>query len=280
MKIVTLMVRHGTKKYPNALADLRAVCANFGPEVQNDIVVVDNALERGIRQQEDGHLILGGDNSRFEFSGWDAGLEQVDLHAYDGVLFVTEAFRFSHQDYLARFNRDTLELAVRHGAAIGHLDSTPEPVQLHYMTSRAWLRTAFFFLPMSVVHRLGKVSSPLREEDLFGHAPDAPFSANAPISRNLISYILGWLTGNGKRAAPDAKWHSEFVLNDETFDYFRKKTVAILNERMLTARLTALQVPVAHIQWLANVLETEAADFPWWSKSTDYQIVSLLCRGT
>ena len=65
----------------------------------------------------------------------------------------------------------------------------------------------------------------------------APFRADAPISDAYRRAILGWLTGDG--TGQGVEWHSRFRLVESTLPLFESKTMAIMNEQLLTNRLRA-----------------------------------------
>src|SRR5437899_3340724 len=95
MRVLTLMVRHGTDKYAEALPRTDDIFRRRMPGATRHMVVIDNALPEGhIGSGPGGVTIIGGDNSAWEFSAWDKGLRFVgaDLDSYDLVHIATSAF--------------------------------------------------------------------------------------------------------------------------------------------------------------------------------------------
>ena len=68
MRILTLLVRHGTDKFPGAIDDVAAVFARQLPEVEWDLIVIDNKLAEDYEEVLAPHrLLIGGSNAMREF---------------------------------------------------------------------------------------------------------------------------------------------------------------------------------------------------------------------
>ncbi len=132
MKVLTLFLRYGTSKYAEAEEQLAELFYRNLPEVDREILVIDNSVPSGqILEKAPGRTVIGGDNSSWEFSGWDVGVRWFGntLRNFDLVHLVTSAFRMSYPDYLDRFRLSALELAVDRPIVLGHIDCYNEPVQ-------------------------------------------------------------------------------------------------------------------------------------------------------
>src|SRR5262245_60399266 len=94
LRILTILVRNGTALYPHAEDHVAEIYQRQMPDVDRDVVVVDNALPSGFLERGDRRLVIGGDNTYREFSGFDRALEHLngDVWKYDLVNFVTETF--------------------------------------------------------------------------------------------------------------------------------------------------------------------------------------------
>ena len=80
-------------------------------------------------------------------------------------------------------------------------------------------------------------------------------------------HILGWLTGPG--TGQGVQWHSRFDLTPATLRRFEAKTMAILNEQVLSARLRAQGCALVDAAWLgaqhARLAEGESLGaIPGW----------------
>lgn len=253
MRVATLLARHGTAKYAGALADVEALFARQMSEVTHDIVVIDNALPPDREEQLDtGAILIGGCNAAWEFSAWDRGIEFLGarLESYDFIHLATSAYRQLYVRYLDRFDAAMLGLARGRAVAVGHVDCYGEPVALLGRVSQAWLRTSFVFLRPAELRLLGSLVSVTDRGMFFSGSPDAPFRQDAPLSDGYRTNILGWLTGEG--TGQGMEWHSRFRLTGDTIGLFEDKTIAILNEQMLSNRLAAQGCAIVDATWLAT----------------------------
>ena len=257
MRILTLLVRHGTDKYPGAIDDIVGLFARQLPEAEWDLIVIDNTLPKDYEEGLGPHrLLIGGSNEMWEFSAWQNGLAFVGhrLADYDFVNLATDAFRTLYTAYLDRFNIEILRLISCRGAAVGHIDYYNEPVLLLGRQSQAWLRTSFVFLPPPELKMLGSLVSVAEHRGLFSGNPEAPFHPDAPLSGNYQAYLLDWLTGEG--TGQGVEWHSRFTLSQDTLPLFQNKVIAILNEHMFSIRLRAQGCAMVDATWLATRART------------------------
>jgi hypothetical protein len=269
-RVLTLLARHGTEKYTEALPALDRLFRRAMPGVRRRTVVIDNALPEGhVAVAPGGVTVIGGSNAAWEFSAWDAGLRfaAAELDGYDLVHLATSAFDTLYTGYLRRFDDALLAEGARRRIACGHVDYYAEPVTLFGERSRHWLRSSFVMLPPAELRRLGSLVSvgPERRAALFSGDPAAPFRADAPISDSYRRSIIGWLVGDG--TGQGMEWHSRFALTAETLDFFERKTLAILNEQMLSLRLQAQGCALADATWAATILARQGGlpdEIPPW----------------
>jgi hypothetical protein len=144
-----VLVRFDRDKHAGALPALREHCATLG-QAPMATVVVDNAMAGGEEPRADEGLpVIAGDNSAWEFSGFDAGItwlrEQGKL--YDVTLLVTDAFRAYGDSFLGWSDRGLLEFCRRRSAVAGWVDSFQEPLRLLGSGYQAWMRTSYLVLP-------------------------------------------------------------------------------------------------------------------------------------
>lgn len=260
MRILSILVRHGRQQYAGALADLQTYQRQRLPDARCDVLVVDNGpgpVLRGAGEPE----TIAGPNDHWEFSAWDAGLAHVGdrLGAYDLVHLVTSAFRTLYTRYIDRCDTRTLRRALGRRAAVGHVDCYDTAIEVLGHRSQSWLRSSFLFLPPSELRRLGSLVAVRDGEPFFSGDPARPFRPEAPLSPTYQRYLLGWLTGEG--TGQGTEWHSRFSLTAETLPRFEAKTLAILNEHLLTARLRRQGCAVVDATWLAG----RSGRPRWWS---------------
>lgn len=270
LRLVTFFVRYGTGKYPYAHERFRELLDGMFPGAWRWDIVIDNKLPPGSCTSSGDHeVLIGGDNTHWEFSGWDQGIEYAGsaLEAADWVVFATDAFEQLYVDYLTCFSIPVLESLSGRRAATGHIDCFDKRVELYGREAQHWIRTSFFLLQPSEVITMGSFVSVSNPAEIFSGDPQCPFQPDAPIDQQLQTYIISWLTGDG--TGQGVTWHSRFDLTTETLPYFEKKCLAILNELMLSARLRESGCPLVDISWAELVKNETSAnpaalfDTPW-----------------
>jgi hypothetical protein len=252
MRIITLLARHGTAKYGDAVSAIDDFFARRMPGVARDLLVIDNALPPDhAATLGPGRALIGGSNRHWEFSAWDRGLSYLGarLDGTDWVHLATSAFRALGTDHLARFDGGLMGLLRDPRSALGHIDHYDDSVTIRGHSLRCWLRSSFVFVRAAELRGLGSLVSIEDPRAFFSGDPAAPFRADAPLSANYQRYLLGWLTGHG--TGQGVTWHSRFDLSLETLGLFEAKAAAILNEQLLSARLSAQGCSLIDVTWLA-----------------------------
>ena len=270
MRVLTIFVRTGTVKYATAEQELFDLFRDQLPSVRRDVVVVDTALPLGFAEEEQGRLIMGGDNSAREFSAFDSGLARVGerIWDYDLVNLTTAAFRQMYWDYLERFQPATLDAVAGRPACVGHIDCYNDPIQVAGCTSQHWVRTSCIFLPPLELKILGSLVS-IRDPTLwFSGDSSNPFRSDAPISPGYRRLIIDWLTGQD--IGQGVRWHSGMALDPTTLPEFERKARAILNEHLFGLRLRAAGCATIDVTWLSGQLARGSVNVdwstPWWQQ--------------
>lgn len=273
-RILTILARFGTEKYPNAEADIAEIFKRQMPAVDRTVIIVDNALPPGLVQERRDGILLGGDNSAREFSAFDRALDFVgsDIWSYDLVHFATSAFNTLYINYLERFDDRLLEAIAGRAVCVGHVDCYNEPVDVLTYHSQHWIRSCFFFLPPTEAKALGGFVSVVDGKPFFSGSPDEPFRGGAPISPRYRKYITEWLTGGD--IGQGVEWHSSFALTRETLPTFEHKALSILNEQLLGIRLRALGCALIDVTWLSSVLRHKSALEISWTTDWREQLAS------
>jgi hypothetical protein len=252
LRVLSLFARHGTARYADALPDLLGIFSRQLPDVVHQVLVADNALPPGHVEHGGADVtVIGCSNAAWEFSAWDAGVAHLGARAgdYDCISLVTSAFRQLDARHLDHLDSAMLARLRGRAAALGHIDCYNAPVSLLGMESQSWLRSSFIIMSPDEVARLGALTSVTDRGAFFSGDPRAPFRDDAPISQGYRRNILGWLTGEG--TGQGVEWHSRFRLDATTLARFESKTMAILNEQMLTNRLRAQGCATVDMTWLA-----------------------------
>jgi hypothetical protein len=256
--VLSVLVRHGVEKYPTAESDLTAFYQRQLPEIDRDVIVVDNALAPGVVEHGARRTLIGGDNTAHEFSGFDRAVAHVggEIWSYDVVQLGTSAFQMLFTGYLTHFSTPTIERMAGRPVALGHIDCYRDPIEILGYRSQHWMRTSCFFLPPTEVMALqGFVS--VNPDEFFSHDVAQPFRPDAPLDARYRSYLIDWLTG--RDLGQGVSWHSPLTLTSESLPLFEQRVCAIMNEHMLAIRLRALSVRLVDVTWLAGKI-SDAAD--------------------
>jgi hypothetical protein len=267
LRVLTVLARHGTAKYANALPDIQAMFARQVPDVAHDVLVADNSLPPDYHEALGPNVeLIGASNAAWEFSAWDSGIAYLGerLEDYDLVHLATSAFRQLYVRYLDLFSTPMLQAIQGRAAAVGHIDYYNSPVSLLGIHSQSWIRSSFIVLPPAELRLLRSLVSLPPDTAFFSGDSTAPFRQDAPVSEGYRQNILGWLTGDG--TGQDTEWHSRFCLTPETLPFFKSKALAIFNEQMLTNRLRAQGCAVVDATWLSGRLSHSSTlgAFPTW----------------
>lgn len=266
VRVLTILLRFGTELNPRAEQQVDEIHRRKMPEIARDVVVVDNALTPGISECAAGRVVIGGDNTFREFSGFDCGVGHVagGLQRYDLVHFVTDAFHRLYVDYLARFTTPLLHAVAGRPVCLGHIDCYNQPIEILGFRSQHWMRTGYFFLPPEEVQTLGSFVRLRDRSAFFSGDPAAPFRPDAPLSRTYQEYLIDWITGHD--IGQGVQWHSGFALTPETLPTFEWKAQSIMNEHLLGIHLRALGCRLIDVTWLATMLARGTAidwKTPW-----------------
>jgi len=249
MKVLCLFVRHGSERYPNALAQLDAWYARQGLLDQRILWVIDNSLPAGTPPTQLGpaSFLRAGDNRAWEFSGWASAIEDARaVPDIEIVHFVTSAFNTLYTGYLGHFRPEMLSYVAARRVCLGHIDAYPTPVTIRGTASSSWIRTCFFFLSRELALSPRPWVGFAEESQIFleGHA--RCFRPDAPLSADYQDRITHWLEG-GEQGGH--QWHSAIGSGEEESQRFRQKTLAILNEHQLSIRLRSEGIALTDFCW-------------------------------
>jgi len=234
-KLVVLFVQYDTKKYPNSLFYLQKYL-NKIKENSVKIIVIDNKDEEG---SESGYLngvtTISGDNSVWEFSGWDKGLQYLKEKNidYDAILFANDSFLApsGYDSPLTIINDNNVFNCVENNSIIGNFCNTAINFKIGKYLVNKYTRTHCFMLSKLVVDKIGSLVTvdadfvdkciDLYKKDNMYFLKDAPICIN--VKRNLVNNLT-------------TNWHSSFDIS-KNWELFRMKSLMLLNELTLYTRI-------------------------------------------
>jgi hypothetical protein len=275
MKILSILVRAGTQRYPEAEAQLDALFLRQMPSVIRTSLVVDNALPAEVEERSgEGRIVIGGDNSVWEFSAFDRAVQYIGsrIWDFDLVHLATSAFGRLYVAYLDRFSEAVLHAIRGRSACLGHIDCYDSAVTLRHYRFQHWIRTAFFFLPPVELRALRSFVSFSDARSVFDDDPGHPFLANAPLCGPYRDYIARWLMGAD--IGQGVQWHSPIALTPDNLALFKSKATAIINEHLLSVRLRALGCRTIDVTWLSGQLQRMPPGEVAWDAGWQTQLAS------
>ena len=201
MRVLTIFVRNGTDKYAGAEQELADLFHTQLPGVERDTVVVDTVLPECVIERQPRRVLIGGDNSSWEFSGFDSGLAHVgdDIWDYDLINLTTSAFRQIYADYLERFRPEVLEAMVGRSVCLGHIDCYNEAIEVRGCASQHWVRSSCVFIPPVELKILGTMVSTRDRDLLVQRHPGRTVSRRRAAFGLLPQADFGLARGTGHR---------------------------------------------------------------------------------
>ena len=241
IRVIVLFVQYNQKQYNYSYKLLISILNKFS-DFDFFRLVIDNSIEdKNFVIDIDNGVLIGGDNSEREFSGWECGLRYVEsnIKEYDLILFINEAFNVYGDAYINRYLRTAANRSLKFNAVAGPIDKDEKnrTLRLYDFGFKRWLRTNMFFVPKAIMDKIGCIITlPDSEFDKFVSPNHHDFIENtndyflpsAPINDQFKAKIISWLTD---------LWHGKFEINDDSWDKFRMKYKAIINEAMFTKRI-------------------------------------------
>lgn len=253
-RVLILFLAFGEEHVTSGLKVLDEIVVRMFPSTDISYFIIDNSLPVEYHRSKNGVLTIGGDNSQFEFSGWDQGIRYLDRNIKDEsnsiVLFVNDTFhRRRYKDgpnFLDVFDRPIVEKKDVLRSAIGYLDDFPKDVVINNIQYRSWIRSNIFFIPFKIVKKIYPLKICFELKEIFSDLPDKFWAETDLISNNWKAYISSWLFGIQNPNYPEysLNWLKATPFTPENRDFFRKKALCILSEHYMTASLFDMGVPI------------------------------------
>lgn len=263
MKLVTLFVRYGDRDYYGAFKRLSDLYNHLG--ISNyDALIIDTALPKTVQVKIGNNIsLIGGDNTRREFSGWNSALEKLseNLEDYDVVNIVTSAFENDYNGFYSKIGKDYFSYAAdRPELVLSHIDAYPDAVRLFGRSFQTWGCSKFLICSPKRIRRLDSFVASFSVDDFFASSAESPFKIDAPLSNNYKGHLKSWLTGDG---LPHGQWHSVFELSETSLEKFQAKAMSIIDEHTLSIRLRETGSKLVDYTWLhAHGLDLAPPNIP------------------
>jgi hypothetical protein len=227
MKISVVYLQYDRNKYPYSFQYITGYLNKIDAEIS--YVVVDNFNCNKSIEKFGNVRVMGGDNTNWEFSGWQKGFEYTRNNIdSDLIIFCNDSLcSYSHRMLEVEYLEKMLLSAVERKLFIGKVDRVAK-VDFDFMNYNLneWICSNIFAAAPCAFDDVAIDNSIMFDIDLIAGDVDG-FLANDSIGINLRKHIYNWLS---------YYWHGNFNVRSN-IELFKNKTKAILNEMLLTAKM-------------------------------------------
>ena len=254
-KVFVVALCFGDEHIAGMLDVAQTFVGNNFPNIETQLLVVDNQLEAPHEVDRFGGVYLNGDNSQQEFSGWQRGIDYLTsrfkLSNTDAVVFLNDTVH--RRNYAVGGDRYFETYRIEHDGAApqvwaaGYLDDFPAETSIHGLKFSTWIRSNLFAMNWPAVQLVSPLVFPCSWDEVFDDThTDRFWGEHAPMSANWMAYISSWLFGAEDPRFPEyrLKWIRAEKLNADNRRYFQSKAISILSEHYMTARLLKSNVKI------------------------------------
>lgn len=207
--------------------------------VDYEIIVINNGgVFAGTKLIDSKFILVQGDNTNWEFSGWDRGISAIPhIDEKDSFIFCNDTFcQHNSWGWLTRqeFKLSFRKLCVRnyHNPYLcmsGTSDSFNKEFSVLNFAAKKWFSTYLFFMSASLLLRIKKLSL---EESILSDMVELDHSGHIvwgdTVSNDLKQHLSNWIYPlGGKRG-----WYNSASAGNELK---LRKLKTILNEKYISA---------------------------------------------
>jgi hypothetical protein len=160
VNLLILFIQYDTLKYPNSFQYFKRYIDQLN--CKNNIIIIDNLDEMRVEERIAKNIyFIGGDNSSWEFSGWDKGLNFAKQKGikFDVVLFANDSFFSYGWSILENGDKYKLpNIAYHNKAIVGQLDTKNFPMDALGYDVSTWICTNAFFMHKEILDKLVQVA--------------------------------------------------------------------------------------------------------------------------
>ncbi|GAA4340004.1 hypothetical protein GCM10023165_19720 [Variovorax defluvii] len=237
------------------LEALRSRLAQSGDRFS--LTVVDNAGASGALTCPgfDEAVLVPGDNSNREFSGWDSGVKALlgRAEAPDVWIFSNDTVGSNHawsERRLQHFGGEIRKLALHSGPWLfGEINDFPRSTMTPLGPLLEWVATYCFAMNDTLRRKLGTLSP---DNALLDSLVNERYEAGRGLFREhvdaaYVDFVSAWLIGDERESHDkkrrfkwDHEWHKASPLGTHNFEDLRMKARCCLSESMLSVRARQL----------------------------------------
>jgi len=234
----------------DSLARLRRILGDL--HYQQRFLIIRNELpETPASALSDSMFEMGGDNSVFEFSGWQKGIESDLCRDFDPDIYL-----FANDEYLSGglaslpvLNNECIDFVCRNTALAGRMRRIPVDVRYQGRDITPYVQTHIFLMHREIVQKLGSIVSECSSVPFIKpeYSQDM-FTENEIWNDEFKDYVYHLLT---------QRWHGRGMRYcSENYAFFKRKVHCIINELFLSDRVRALGYPLLNLTPLPWLLDS------------------------
>ena len=237
-QVRVIYVEYTSKYRAQIEAHLAPLLARLFPKVKMTITIVDNS-DACEASKIPNTMVIKGDNSSREFSGWQTALDQLSFEPDDVICLCNDTFARNHgSEFLNWFQPTEVLTALENGKVVGYADSRRNESQLFGLPVRRWIRTSIIFIRGRDLSKILPLTMPVPDSEVFAVHGDSLFKTEAPIDASTRVWLNHWLV-KGPTVPGESKdqWYLSETLNDKNRDFMNLKAKSILCEIFLSAKI-------------------------------------------
>lgn len=198
------------------------------------IIVVNNNQISNIIENNNKFDLLIGDNSSWEFSAWDQGIQYIEkkykIKNDDVIIFANDTFcQHRHFSYLDKviFAKNFKKLYQYSDIVVGDVDSFGESFSILSKVGNKWISTYLFGMRYSTAKKCFPFSSLIdMEKNILIENGEIK---GIDVSQSLLKHLESWLFSSN-----DIGWYKSKKVDE---NILKKKLMAILHEKNLSCKL-------------------------------------------
>ena len=203
---------------------------------QKRLIVIENADEiMPVKQRNDWIYEIGGDNSVYEFSGWQKAIESEPAQNFrpDVYLFVNSSL-YTHKFYSMPIVTDEIiNIISRHKIFSGKIQKRSFKLTYEGLDLNLLVATHFFLIHREIIEQLGSIVSEHESEKFV----KPTFSHEIFTDNQLWNGLLR----KDKMTELTRKYHKKGIkVSPEYHRFFARKILTISNELLLAGRIRKL----------------------------------------
>ena len=238
IRILILFLTYGDR-YKGSLEKFLEICRQIGLEKR--LIIIRNDSENlHIKQLNDWTFEMGGDNSVFEFSGWQKAIDSEIAHSFvpDVYLIANDAFLatgLANSFYaLPVLDEEIIRIVYEKKLLAGR--------KLNYSVKGldSFIQTHFFLISAEIIKKIGSiVSENLSEKFLKSEYSADVFTESKILGEPLKKFIYYTLT---------QRWHNKGLkLSSQNYNNFKRKVLCAINEILLSNRIEKLNYKIVDL---------------------------------